>query len=75
MSSDPDAAEIYVDGKVVSNSPATLKLPAGAHTVILKSQGFADYSRKSPSIPERKRNARNRTRKVGVASLAPKLIL
>jgi S1-C subfamily serine protease len=45
ISSDPDAAEIYIDGKFVGNTPATLKLSTGAHTVLLKSKGFADYSR------------------------------
>ncbi|HEY1469640.1 MAG TPA: PEGA domain-containing protein [Candidatus Acidoferrum sp.] len=45
ISSDPGAAEIYIDGKFVGNTPATLKLPTGAHTVLLKSQGLPDYSR------------------------------
>jgi serine protease Do len=45
ISSDPDAAEIYVDGKFVGNTPATLKLSTGQHTVLLKSKGFQDYSR------------------------------
>jgi hypothetical protein len=33
----------YTQGR--APSPATLKLPAGAPTVVLKSKGFADYSR------------------------------
>ena len=45
ITSDPDAAEIYIDGKFLGNTPATLKLSAGQHTVVLKSKGFADYSR------------------------------
>ena len=45
ISSDPDAAEIYVDGKFVGNTLATLKLSTGQHTVLLKSKGFQDYSR------------------------------
>lgn len=45
ISSEPDAAEIYVDGKFHGNTPATLKLPAGSHTVLLKSPGLPDYSR------------------------------
>ena len=45
ISSDPDAAEIYVDGKFVGDRPATLKLSTGQHTVLLKSKGFQDYSR------------------------------
>jgi S1-C subfamily serine protease len=45
ITSDPDAAEIYVDGKFHGNTPATLRLPAGSHTVLLKSPGLPDYSR------------------------------
>ena len=45
ITSDPDAAEIYVDGKFHGNTPATLKLPAGSHTILLKSPGFSDYAR------------------------------
>jgi PEGA domain len=45
ISSDPDAAEIYIDGKFVGNTPAILKLSTGQHTVLLKSEGFQDYSR------------------------------
>jgi len=45
ITSEPDAAEIFVDGKFHGNTPATLKLPAGSHTVLLKSPGFPDYAR------------------------------
>lgn len=45
ITSDPDAAEIYVDGKFHGNAPATLKLFAGSHTILLKSPGHADYTR------------------------------
>jgi hypothetical protein len=45
ISSEPDAVEIYVDGKFHGNTPATLKLSAGPHTVLLKSAGHPDYSR------------------------------
>src|ERR1019366_4694520 len=37
VSSDPDGAEVYLDGKSLGNTPATLKLPIGSHTVQLKS--------------------------------------
>jgi len=36
VSSDPDGADVYLDGKFVGNAPETLKLPAGPHTVSLK---------------------------------------
>jgi serine protease Do len=45
ISSEPDGAEIYVDGKFHGNTPATLKLNAGSHSVVLKCAGRADYSR------------------------------
>lgn len=45
ITSEPDNAEIYVDDKFVGNAPATLKLPAGSHTVVLKSPGRADWRR------------------------------
>jgi len=45
ITSYPDAAEIFVDGKFVGNTPATLKLPAGQHVVLMKSPGKPDYSR------------------------------
>lgn len=45
ISSEPDGAEIYIDGKFHGNTPATLKLVAGSHTVLLKYSGKPDYSR------------------------------
>jgi len=45
ITSDPDAAEVFVDGKFVGNTPATLKLPAGPHLFLLKSPSRLDYSR------------------------------
>jgi PEGA domain len=45
ITSDMDSAEIYVDTKFHGNAPATLKLPAGTHTVVVKSLGVPDYVR------------------------------
>jgi serine protease Do len=45
VSSDPDGAELYVDGKFVGNVPATLKLCAGPHTIQLKSPGHTEWER------------------------------
>jgi S1-C subfamily serine protease len=45
ITSEPDDAEIFVDGKFHGNAPATLKLAAGSHAVLLKSPGFPDYLR------------------------------
>jgi PEGA domain-containing protein/trypsin-like peptidase len=45
ITSDPDGAEIFVDDKFHGNTPATLKLPAGSHAVVLKFPGHADWRR------------------------------
>ena len=45
ITSDPDDAEIFVDDKFLGNAPATLKLPAGSHVVLLKFPGHADWKR------------------------------
>ncbi len=45
ITSDPDGAEIYLDGKFVGNVPATLKLATGSHVVRAKSPGRADWER------------------------------
>ena len=45
ITSEPDSAEVYVDGKFHGNAPATLWLPSGPHEVAVKSSGFTDYSR------------------------------
>lgn len=42
---DLDSAELFVDGKFHGNAPATLKLSAGPHSILVKAAGFADYSR------------------------------
>jgi len=45
VTSEPDAAEIFIDGKFHGNAPATLKLPAGSHVILIKSPGRPDFSR------------------------------
>jgi hypothetical protein len=45
ISSDPDGAEIFVDEKFHGNTPATLKLSAGSHGILLKFPGHADWRR------------------------------
>lgn len=39
VASDPAGAEVYVDGELAGSTPATLRIPVGAHQVELKSQG------------------------------------
>lgn len=43
--SNPDGADVYADGQFVGNSPATLKLSPGKHTVVVKMTGYKDWSR------------------------------
>jgi S1-C subfamily serine protease len=45
ISSDPDGAEIFVDEKFHGNTPATLKLSAGSHAILLRFPGHADCRR------------------------------
>jgi hypothetical protein len=45
VSSVPDGADIYVDDGFVGNAPATLKLPAGKHTVKVSQQGYKDWAK------------------------------
>ncbi len=45
LTSEPDGAEIFVDDKFHGNTPATLKLAAGSHAIVLKFPGHADWHR------------------------------
>lgn len=45
ITSNPDGAEIFFDDKFVGNTPATLRLTEGTHTLILRSQHYADWQR------------------------------
>jgi S1-C subfamily serine protease len=45
ITSDPDGAEIFLDDKFVGTSPATLHIPAGTHSLVLKSARHADWTR------------------------------
>lgn len=45
ITSEPDGAEIFVDEKFHGNTPATLKLAPGSHTILLRFPGHADWRR------------------------------
>jgi len=45
VSSNPAGADISVDGDFVGNSPASLKLAPGKHTITVKMSGYKDWSR------------------------------
>jgi hypothetical protein len=46
VSSVPAAAEVEVDGKFVGNTPSSVMLPAGEHTVRIVKKGFKPWERK-----------------------------
>jgi hypothetical protein len=45
LKSDPDGAEISVDGKYVGNAPTTLHLPIGDHTIKFERPGYKPWER------------------------------
>lgn len=45
ISSVPDGAEIFVDDKFHGNTPATLRIPAGSHSIVLRFPGRTDWKR------------------------------
>lgn len=46
ISSTPDAADIEIDGNFVGNTPATVNVTDGDHTVVVRKKGFAEWQRK-----------------------------
>jgi len=44
VASNPDGAEVYLDGSFIGNAPATLKLKPGKHTITVKQAGYQDWS-------------------------------
>ena len=55
LNSNPDGADVYVDGQFYGNSPATLKLKPGKHTIGVKMSGYKDWSRRRRPIQEASR--------------------
>lgn len=45
LTTTPDGAEVYVDGQFNGNSPATLKLKPGKHTIRVSATGYQDWAR------------------------------
>ena len=52
VASEPTGAEIYVDGKFVGQTPATIPLLAGAHRVVVKASGKKDWERELTVLKE-----------------------
>jgi len=46
VTSNPDGAEIEVDGELVGSTPSTLQLSIGVHTIALRKAGFKVWERK-----------------------------
>jgi hypothetical protein len=47
ISSTPAGADIYVDAGFVGNTPSTLTIGAGAHSIVVKKNGFQDWTRQT----------------------------
>jgi hypothetical protein len=45
LTTTPDGADVFVDDQFLGNSPATLKLKPGKHTITVKMSGYKDWSR------------------------------
>lgn len=45
VKSDPDGANISIDGKFVGDAPSTMQLPPGDHAVIMEKTGFKPWQR------------------------------
>jgi len=45
LTTTPDGADVYVDGQFNGNSPATLKLKPGRHTIRVSMTGYSDWTR------------------------------
>lgn len=41
----PDGGDVYADGQLIGNAPATLKLKPGKHIVAVKAAGYKEWSR------------------------------
>jgi hypothetical protein len=52
IASEPVSAEIYVDGKFVGQTPATIPLLAGAHRVVVKADGRKNWERELTVLKE-----------------------
>jgi hypothetical protein len=51
VSSDPDGADVFLDGSFVSSTPAVLRLPAGTYKVVVTMSGYAAWERETKILP------------------------
>lgn len=45
VTSDPEDADVKVDGNFVGNTPSQLKLPAGKHTIVVTKDGYTEWTK------------------------------
>jgi hypothetical protein len=46
VTSTPSGADIDLDGEFIGNTPSTITVPAGAHTIIVTKEGYSSWTRK-----------------------------
>ena len=46
ISSNPDGADIEIDGAFVGNTPSVIDLGLGVHNVVIRKQGYKPWERK-----------------------------
>jgi hypothetical protein len=46
LASNPDGADIEVDGNFMGNAPSTLELAPGEHTILVRKTGYKDWEKK-----------------------------
>ncbi|HST12870.1 MAG TPA: PEGA domain-containing protein [Terriglobales bacterium] len=51
ISSDPDGADVFLDGTFVSSAPTVLRLHPGTYKVVVKVSGYADWQREVKILP------------------------
>lgn len=51
ITSDPDGADILLDGSFVSSTPSVLNLQGGTYKVIVRMSGYADWERELKILP------------------------
>src|SRR5262249_33348956 len=51
IKSTPDGADITIDGKFIGNTPSTVKLAPGDHTILIEKSGFKTWQRKITVSP------------------------
>lgn len=52
ITSDPTGAEIYMDGRIVGQTPSTIPTPTGPHKLLLRSSGRKEWERELEVIKD-----------------------